>query len=329
MTNTLRLHWILYMTSINTMDWVQIDLPVGTMNPMTMTLKIQKTNLEPKQAAIQSAVKIQKYFPEPFRLLCTGGLDSQAMIECWVQASKITGKKFSVHSFMYNDNTNDYDLVNLEEICLRDKIPRYVHDFDLMKFIESGECREYQLKWLTHSPQMAAHIKMFEYFDNGTVLMSGNFASESDMGITANHYSEYKYAREFNMHNHKKKVIPFFLQHDCEAGSSSIYFNRNKILTLDRYPHIRDIIPEKSGYRVKMMKYCAMGFDLIPHAKSYSGFEKFKDYFERFYSTTPLQRLRTYYKGSTRAFDVFHRYALENEITYSHNIEYIILQDYC
>ena len=309
------------------MDWVQIDLPVGTLNPMTITLKVQETDLEPKQAAIQSAVKIQEEFPEPFRLLCTGGLDSQAMIECWVQASKITGKKFSVHSFLYNEASNDYDLVNLEEICIRDKIPRYVHDFDLMEFIESGECHEYQLKWLTHSPQMAAHIKMFEYFDTGTVLMSGNFATDFEMGLTANHYSEYKYAREFNSHNHTKKVIPFFLTHDQEVGSSSIEFFRDRTITLDMYPQVRDLIPEKIGYRTKLLKYFSLGFDLIPHARTYSGFEKFKDYFERFYTTTPIQRLKAYHKGSTRALDILHRYALENEIIYSHDIEYIILDD--
>lgn len=309
------------------MDWAQIDLPVGTMNPMTITLNVHKTDLEPKQAAIQSAVKIQDEFPEPFRLLCTGGLDSQAMIECWVQASKITGKKFSIHSFLYNEGCNDYDLVNLEEICTRDNILRYVHDFDLMEFIESGECHEYQLKWLTHSPQMAAHIKMFEYFDTGTVLMSGDFATPEDIGISANHYSEYKYAREFNAHSNSKKVIPFFLIHDQKVGSSSIEFFRDKTLTLDQYPHIYDLIPEPSGYRVKFMKYCSMGFDLIPHAKKYSGFEKFKDYFERFYTTTPKQRLRSYWKGSTRAFDILHRYALENEIIYSHEAKYIFLND--
>ena len=309
----------------NTQGWLSLDWQTKNLNKSKITGLLPLKNCHTPFSAVQYTVsQIKKNYPPPYYLCCTAGVDSQAMIHAWLVANNFDTGGMKVVSFIYNEDCNQYDMEGLQEICNRHDIKRQCINFDLMSFINSGSCLEYQKKYYTQSPQMAAHIKMFQMLPAGTVLMSGELTEIGRCtSMIANHFSVYKYARENNLKNQNKKFIPFFFEHDNIIGTAHWENIKRKrqyinLLNLSNIDRLRD-------YKIKCAKYIDAGYPVIAQTKGpegrCSGFYKFKELYENTHTLNrqaALKYVGNYAIPSQRMFDINLRYATQDFIIYNH-----------
>ena len=104
-----------------TMDYTEFD--------------ISKLSSDPISAAIEAVEEISKTYPGPYTLMCSGGVDSQAMIWAWHKA----GVPFNIVSIRYISDGiffNQHDLVQLDEFCSKYNFTVNYKDFDLINFLK-------------------------------------------------------------------------------------------------------------------------------------------------------------------------------------------------
>ena len=299
-----------------TLDWITLtDYPA---NPHRLDVKCSGQTLD---ISVQDSVKntvldICENFPAPYNIMCTGGVDSQCVLYAWKNyATTQALAQTQIHSFIYNEQSNMFDMAGLPELCAIYGFKHNYWDFDLLEFVDSGECLALQKKYLTYSPQMPAHIKMMSSFNTGTQIMSGNLVLSPDLlGMGAEHYSLIRYAKEINPLNSDKKVIPFFFLHDHQIARAGSHKNNliptEQILTLaeQKFNYI------DKGSASKCASLLLHGFPVIPQEFNYSGFEKFKDVYEKHHTATLKEKLMASRcvldmdKVSHRVFDIHHRY---------------------
>jgi hypothetical protein len=157
-------------------------------------------------------------------------------------------------------------------------------------------------------------------FNTGTQIMSGNLVLSPDLlGMGAEHYSLIRYAKEINPINSDKKVIPFFFLHDHQIARAGSMINNQistqKISTLAKQKF--NYIDEGSASKCAWL--LLHGFPVIPQEFSYSGFEQFKDVYEKHHSATSEEKLMASRcvldmdKVSHRVFDIHHRYLVSTK----------------
>lgn len=287
---------------MNSLDWIELE-EIDS-DTLKVVCTYQETDLTPLQSVKLTVENIVSNFPPPYNLLCTGGVDSQAVLFAWKKFAGEAIKHTKVWTFLYDDYSNWYDVENVPGICSKYNLPHQFVDFNLLNFLESGECLEFQKRWGTYSPQMAAYIKMLQSFD-GTRIMSGNFANDNlakiilGQGITPCHYSLIRFAKE------EKNCIPFFFLHDSNLA-------RTKFLVEESvFDYFEDL---DEDYKTKCNLYKHHGFDITPQVKKYSGFEGFKDVYDLYYKASPLEKTCIGVRASSRAFDIQRRYLIESEV---------------
>lgn len=301
---------------LNTMTWLDIKFHHGTDNPTDVFVPDYQTSLDSVAAAAKTIKSIHQKFPKPIILCCTGGVDSQAMLHAW-HLSGVSKSDIKVVSFIYDENSNLFDIKGTPQLC--DKLGFYYEQipFELKTFLDSGEYFTYQKMYWTTSPQMAAHMKMVEFFDHGTVIMSGTAGVKENLFFgSTTVLSEYYYANIQNNKTDKKKFIPFFFQHDKNIGTA-FYDHHRK-----HSPNMVDNKPELL-YIFKTKAYQAAGLPVVPQDIDFSGFEEFKI----FYDDVKLTLNEKLLWGQTdnpsrRPFDTLFRYKSQRDIKYCDYIKY-------
>lgn len=272
--------------------------------PFTLDFSNCKENdFLPFQAAVNAVHKIAEEYPQPYTLMASGGVDSQAMIYAWLHS----GIPFTVVSVLYLDEQGNYfnegDLAQLKEYAARHDFEVKYLEFQLLDFVEN-ELEDYVTAYQCTSPQICTHMKMSEMIPEGTVLFSGNnfyntpFLNYTIMGL-------HRYTV-----NTGRPIIPFFLIHDPELVGSWQKFNCSLDLN-----HVDD------NYDQKCFMYRMGGFDIIQQEHKQTGFERVKD----FYDTKPelitkRDRLEFSHFPSKRIFDVRYRYYFTRKVKYKESI---------
>jgi hypothetical protein len=237
-------------------------------------------------AGINAVRKITETYRGPYFLMCSGGVDSQAMIWAWL----LSGVPFEVISIQYwSDNIffNDYDLECLDEFSAAHKFRINYKTFDLIPFLEN-ELTEVALNNDCDSPQINTYIKMTDLVDNGTILFSGNILSSvNSPPVNYTLLGLHRFALRLPP---TRQIIPFFFLHDPILATS--------FTPVDKAP--MSYIYQNSGYPV------------IPQPAKFNGFEKIKKYYDKYITRVlPLDRLKFSSKASSRAFDLLFRYPFE------------------
>mgnify|MGYP001626670203 CR=1 FL=1 len=304
----------------DTMSWLDIKFHHNTQKPTEIYIPNYRTTLSSTAAANKTIDTICMKYPKPFILCCSGGVDSQAMLYAWHQA-KIDKSEIKVVSFVYNDNSNDFDLSGLRDLCSDLGFSHEYIEFDLKNFLDCQDYLTYQTKYWTTSPQMAAHMKMTEYFDSGTVIMSGTAGSYLNLRLgNTTVLSEYYYANIVNKISDHKKFIPFFFTHDEHIGTA--FYNAFNDSPLPEDSNIfKDSLVD---YKHKVRVYQTSGFPVVSQDTDYSGFEEFKT----FYDDVELTFREKLLWGQTdnpsrRPFDTLFRYKSQQHIKYNDFVTYI------
>lgn len=244
----------------------------------------------PLHHSLDAIDKIKTYYPPPYTLMVSGGIDSQAMIYAWL-LSKI---KFNVVSIKYvSDNIwfNDYDLMNLEIYRNKFNFTLEYRESDILNFFD-GKFYQIAEEFNCSSPQICSHIYNASLIEEGTIIQSGNFLGINQVPLNNPILALHRYAKK------TKRFIPYFFLSTPNLAYSAHNFLKNTSIS--------------NPYQLKMSLYKDNGFEIIPESRSFSGFEKVKAYYKKKFSDklSLKNKLHAYPNPSREVFDVLLRYPL-------------------
>lgn len=257
--------------------------------------------LSPLDAAIDAVNKIVATHPAPYTLMCSGGVDSQAMMWAWLKS----GHPFNVVSIKYVSNGtwfNDHDLDTLVQFTEKNNIPVTYYEFDIIDFLENGELQKISVANDCQSPQICTYIKMSELVTKGTILFSGNYIDTNMAFLNYTILGLHRYAKSLSTTD--RRLIPFFFMYTPELAYSFTNMMPSWIASKDAY-QVND-------------------FHIVSPEIKFSGFEKVKDYYDKYRNRISLQlKKRSMHRASKRVFDLLFRYGIENTKS-SQNIAVVI-----
>ena len=261
-------------------------------------------NMLPLAAAHYTIEKITERCPPPYTLMCSGGIDSQAMIWAW----HTSGVPFTVESVKYISDKvwyNEHDLCNLVEFSNRHSIQVNFKEFDIIPFLEN-DLRTVSLENDCASPQICTYISMMSDIVTGTIVFSGNHLVANPAILTNDILGMHRHS--VLVDTESRKVIPFFFLHTPEL-SYSFMWNFNP----DSGPKQKRFYQDKSvAYEYSCDRYRSMGFPVINQPEKLTGFEKLKKRYDQCSNRlSPITKLKYATCPSQRVFDLLFRYPLE------------------
>lgn len=245
-------------------------------------------NTSSLQAAIDAVNRIVKTCPPPYILMCSGGVDSQAMAWAWYMSRH----SFRIVSFKYVSNGmwfNEHDALSLIEFSTMHNISIHFIDFDVITFLEN-KLQEEVIKYDCDSPQICTHIQFIEYFNEGTLIFSGNTidATGAILSYTLLGLHRAAIAKTQPL----LKIIPFFFLHTPELAYSL-----------------------RQGHISKNDCYSFSGYPIVRPPTKFTGFEKIKEWYDIFTDRVPSKTKWRYgNRGSHRIFDLLFRHPYQSMI---------------
>lgn len=278
------------------MNWIEEKLIINTgrlgqeLQYLIYNCTRPNTQITALDAAHTYIKEIANKYPPPYTLMCSGGVDSQAMIWAWYTS----GIPFICHNVRYitdDVHFNSHDLTELSTFTSVNNINVEYSTFDCIEFYNSPQYLENAMKYKCCSPQIGVHIKMIGRLP-GTKIFSGNFISPyKTLSIDYTVLGLKRYANETN------DVVPFFFLGDQNLAFAFYETEKNASVGISMYDR-------------RCYTYQQCGFPVIPQEKKLTGFETIKDYYDEHYSKdiTPIDKLYAATKSSSRTHDVLLRY---------------------
>ena len=211
-------------------------------------------------------------------VLCfSGGVDSQAMLQCWREA----GLKFDVAIMEFENNLNKHDVSIALEYCNAHGIEPIILNLKVIQFL-TRDCIELGTNYKCTSPHFITHYKMFDMLRNlgytgiccgGTAFARNHTEWGPVPSAAQSNYIEYSNQNQF-------PVIGNFLGYDPNlCWSIALLTPEHDVEWATRYPRIIEDA-NSVRYAAKVVGYRKHGFDIIPQENKYTGFELIKEYFE-------------------------------------------------
>lgn len=215
--------------------------------------------------------------------LCfSGGLDSQAMLQCWHEANL----DFDTIIVTFNDRLNHHDSDHAKMYCERNGYKYKELNFDVIQFLNRDN-HDYGIKYNSCSPHFNVHYKIVELLaDMGyTGVCNGGDAPYNHNGVWGENFSK----NPFHFLKIKDKfTIPFqgsflsFYPQLSWAIALFTQFDSDVFKGVDTV--IRDWEIEQKirhhRYTKKIFAYNKVGFNVMPQETKYTGFELVKKYYE-------------------------------------------------
>ena len=214
-------------------------------------------------------------------VLClSGGIDSQAMIQCWQEADL----EFDIAIMVFNNDLNKHDVEHARLYC-----DTYVKNhtvvevpINVISFL-NRESYDMGIKYQCTSPQFATHFQFFDALRNlgYTGICAGGdapFRSDQREWYYRIHLDTNGAFINYTMQNNFP-VIGNFLGYD-PALAWSLAFLTIEFAEADGPTAISQIFDlQQRRYIQKVRSYQAHGLNIIPQAQKYTGFERVKDYY--------------------------------------------------
>lgn len=210
-------------------------------------------------------------------VLClSGGIDSQAMIQCWQEA----GIKFDTAILVFNDELNSHDVDHARMFCEKNNIVPVEININVIQYLTREHFIQAE-KYQCSSPHFSTHYKMFDILrDMGyTGICCGGQAFAKDrnswgpcLSAAQMNYLEYMRLNQY-------PVMGNFLGFDPKlCWSIAILTPENDFEWHVPTTESLDMATQQR-YITKASGYIRHGFDIIPQDSKYTGFEKLKQYF--------------------------------------------------
>jgi len=220
----------------------------------------------------------------PFPALCfSGGIDSQAMLNCWAEADL----EAHVIIFAFKDGLNKQDCEHAKQYCRKFDIPYREIEFDIVSFLTRDNA-DITTKYGNISPHFNTHYRFVEILTHMgyTGVCFGGTAPDRNCGEYGVNISKIPYYWTTCTEKFDIAVQGSFLSFSPELAwaitlSTPDIKNldyKNSSNALREYTALKAAEAEK--YEAKLIGYRRVGFDLVPQTQKYTGFELVRDYFE-------------------------------------------------
>lgn len=300
-------------------DWINIDdfifnniesIPINLNTSFVSSIKFDKESL--KQYRIQSAKHLSKYLGDKIALCLSGGIDSQCMVQCFLEANI----PFDLYTLKFNKNLNEHDICTAYEYADKHNLKLNLIELDIIKFL-TLENLSYGQKYKSCSPQFNAHYKFFNMLkDKGyTGICAGGFVpirSNKEWGINYiyNSMNFINYCAEEKIYAHGN-----FLSFYPELTWAIALLTPGKTDYSKNTPWNGAYDNSEHGnmlrYYDKATGYKKAGFDLILQSNKLTGFEEVKKYYENI-------------TGDGWTFEKRFRFPLNNLFSYKTKPKFII-----
>jgi len=283
--------------------------------------KASYVNKNAKKCAVDLVKEIVAKYPPPYYLMVSGGVDSQALLQSWIEAEQ----PFIAYCAVFPNDLNYHDIKTLEQFKTVYNINVKYLPFDITDFLEN-QLVEYAIKYQCNSPHIMSQAKISEMFMDGTVISSGMPIFKHTTAIQQNFtYSTFGLQRYKELAN--RNFIPYFLchtkeivgawQHSCKSLKRITSENIAKLNQIQYMNGTNDSNIENNSYSLKCEIYRDNEFKIIPQESKLHGFEKLKELYDSKKHLISDAMKRYPGKDYYRVFDVLFRYPLEQQIPYT------------
>jgi len=250
----------------------------------------------PLKMAINAVHDIANKYPEPYSIMASGGIDSQAMIYAWEKS----GIPYTAYHYTY-DHWNSMDSDSMREFTALNGLDSKVvyKNFKVLDFLESTELERFAVEFDCSSPQILTHCALLDQTP-GTVVLAGNFLNGMKTHLNYTIFGLQRYSEKC-----RPNMVPFFFIHTPELAYS--FYKIEQSVVGDDKPQ-----GDEEYYR-KFKTYQKAGFNIVPQKDKLTGFEKIKDHYDDC-KVDPGLRLRYKSQISKRPFDYLFRYKLYDKI---------------
>jgi len=219
----------------------------------------------------------------PFPALCfSGGIDSQAMLHCFAEADL----EAHVIIFTFKDGLNKQDCEHAKQYCQKFDIPYREIEFDIVQFLTRDNASMTE-KYGGVSPHFNTHYRFIEILTQlgYTGVCFGGVAPDRNVGTYGKNIGKVAFHWTKIADKFEIAVCGSFLSYSPELAwaislstpdiQNTMYDqNSTKLTQIDVQLEV-----EKERYDAKLIGYRRVGFDLVPQARKYTGFELVKEHF--------------------------------------------------
>jgi hypothetical protein len=268
-------------------NWVtaRVNLPLDTITwtPDYSVVDLGNLELTPeafKHYRTTAAQRIAGTMGNRVALAVSGGADSQAMIQSFIEA----GVEVELTHLTFKNNYNQHDTEFAVQTASRFNLPINLIELDAFSFLHH-QLDDYADRYRCSSPQFACHHWYYEQLIaqgyTGVVAGGDSWTPAEDgwaWAITGPRQSWLTFGQVNNwpiMGNFLASSWQLNLALAC-CYSRRAWFKQAR--DIDQVGHMsQDTIKER--YPEKLKSYARFGFDIEPQANKFTGFEKIKDYF--------------------------------------------------
>lgn len=235
-----------------------------------------------KQYRINAATRASNVLGDRIALAFSGGIDSQAMIQCFIEA----GIKFDVFILTFTDDMNSQDVDHARLFAEKHNFKLNEIELDIISFL-TRDSYEMGIEYKCTSPQFASHYVMYDKIREmgytgiccgGTAFAKSLEGWGPTLSAAQSNYVEYSKKHSF-------PVLGNFLGYDpylCWAiALQTPSFDSSWKIGLE--PNNDYLGQQHLRYLAKVEGYRNTGFDIIPQETKFNGFEKVKEYFAKLY----------------------------------------------
>lgn len=271
-------------------DYVHVNLSYDFFNHLSFTDASLKTY------RINAALEAKKTLGEKPALCMSGGIDSQAMLQCWLEA----GLKFDMFILVFKHDLNVMDVNHARLVCSNLGIDLKEIEIDVIKFLNYNNY-EYGVQYQSCSPQFNTHYKLFNMLKDmgySGVCCGGdapifnilektwgsnfnkntqnfvNYASASNFPCIGNFLGYYP-DLAWSISLQTIPVIPNEIQR-LNFIHNNLVKNENDTIVQTNDPQV-----EKNRYLYKIKGYKKTGLNVIPQEQKFTGFELVKKHLEK------------------------------------------------
>lgn len=250
-----------------------IRFPVHLPDDFFIKLDLSREKL--KQYRIQAAIEAKRVLGDNPALCFSGGVDSQAMLQCFMEA----GIKVDVYTLTFKNDLNIQDVSTAREYCKKYDIELKEIEIDIKKFLQR-ENYDYGIKYESASPHFNTHYKLFDFCKN--LGHTGICAGGDVATVAGTKWGENFKRNPLNFVNYSRiaeiPVIGSFL---------SFYPNLSWAISILTKPFVQppydlvainliESVQQQYRYHDKINGYIRSGFKLIAQPKKFTGFELVK-----------------------------------------------------
>lgn len=242
----------------------------------------------PLHHAIEAARKI--YFTAQrnnlkVKLFLSGGIDSEAMARAFLLANV----PFTAVIGRYNQDMNRHDYETAISFCEQFRISTEFVDVDVYQFLEEGGPLQYGHELGCRSPQLAVYMYMLDQVE-GFPVLAGNpiFPILKNSGETLRQelsIGKFEMERVVGLSDQTQAVLFRYFEKRQRLGSPFFFQSCAELMmSFLNLPSTVDAMASGNkayNYQMKCRAYQDGGFDVQARADKYTGFEKYREDYDK------------------------------------------------